>query len=113
MMLVRKELGILSVRELIKIENLKFGYKYDKKLLPAPLVTSLELDHTETKLIKQHKYDTRNKHLPNLPNATNNKYKNSFLFKSMKLYSELPVTERETTNLKSFVSKIKRKIFES
>ena len=36
--MVRKELGILSISELIKIENLKFGYKYEKKLLPTPLI---------------------------------------------------------------------------
>ena len=58
--LFHKELGILSVRELIKVENLKFGYKYEKKLLPAPLVTSLELDHTEKNLTQKHKYATRN-----------------------------------------------------
>ena len=109
----RKELGILSIRELIKIENLKFGYKYENKLLPAPLINSLELDHTKMRLTKQHKYETRNKRLPNLPNATNNKYKNSFLFKSIKLYSELSIAERETNHLKSFVSKIKQKILES
>ena len=53
--LFRKELRILSVTDLIKIENLKFGYKYEKKMLPTPLVTNIELDHTETKLIKYHK----------------------------------------------------------
>ena len=111
--LCRKELKILSIRELIKIENLKFGYKYDKKLLPVPLVTSLELDHTKKTLMKQHEYATRNKHLPNLPTATNNKYKNSFLFKSVKLYSELPTSDRKEYHLKGFVATVKRRIFES
>ena len=109
----RKELKILSVTELIKVENLKFGYRYDKKMLPNPLVSNLELDHTESKLTKQHNYNTRNRNLPNLPYATNNKYKNSFLFKSMKLYSDLPASIRDASSLHSFVSKIKAKIFES
>ena len=63
--------------------------------------------------MKQHKYATRNKHLPNLPTATNNKYKNSFLFKSVKLYSELPTTDRNVCHLKGFVATIKGRIFES
>ena len=109
----RKELRILSVTELIKVENLKFGYRYDKKLLPNPLVSNIELDHAETKLVKQHKYNTRNRNLPNLPTATNNKYKNSFLFNSMKSYSDLPAPTRDASSLQSFVSKIKAKIFES
>ena len=64
-------------------------------------------DHQECKLGKEHRYQTRNKAIPNLPNVTSNMYRSSFLFKSVALYSKLDEKIKNLPNLTIFVKHCK------
>ena len=55
---LNKELGILSIENLIKLENCKFGYKIKHKLLPKKTYKLCYLDSTNKSLTKMQKYCT-------------------------------------------------------
>ena len=99
--------GILPISKLILLENYKFGFKYVKKLLPITLSKELETDSKNHSLVKMHRYNTRNKHLPNAPTRMKTLYRCSLLYKSITLYNKLPVCIKNCRSLKSFVSKCK------
>ena len=64
---LNKELGILTIKDMIKLENCKFGYKLDNNLLPVKTKEICFLDDKCNSLKKQHPYSTCNKTMPNLP----------------------------------------------
>ena len=59
-----KRLKILDITSLIRLENYKHGYKLNNNLLPIPVAKSCTSDSTHQSIMKQHNYNTRNKHLP-------------------------------------------------
>ena len=68
---LNKELGILTIKDMIKLKNYKFGYKLNNKLLPMKTHELCSLDNKNESLRKQHPYPTCNKTLPNLPKNMN------------------------------------------
>ena len=58
-------------------------------------------------LSKQHRYNTRDKMLPNLPKHTSKMYNDSFLLQSLKNYNSLESTIKNCQTIDSFTSKIK------
>ena len=64
---LNKELGILTIKDMIKLENYKFGYKLNNNLLPSKTKKLCYLDSESHSLMKNHPYSTRNKTIPNLP----------------------------------------------
>ena len=104
---IYKKRKILTVNQLTQIENFKIWKKLDMGELPTNLSKTLTLDHNNKDLHKQHGYSTRNKTLPNLPNAQSHLYRKSVLFQVLRDFQLLPATIRSEMKFKSFVNKCK------
>ena len=65
-------------------------------------------DHKMASIEKSHAYPTRSKKVPNRPSAKLSLYRNSFLYSSIKHFSELSVEIRESKTLYAFVRKCKK-----
>ena len=102
-----KKEKMLKLDELIKLENLKMGYKLEHSLLPSTIQTMLKSDSKEKTLVKSHSYCTRTKNIPNLPIALNKSYHASFLVQSIKEYEKLPLEMRMLKKLSTFICKVK------
>ena len=98
---------MLNLQQLIELENLKIGYKLHQNVLPTKLAKHIKTDSRSRTLRKQHKYNTRNKGLFNLPCATSKLYHKSYLYSSIKSYNSLPLPLRNTPNYRTFVKKAK------
>ena len=101
---------MIDVNNLILLENYKFGYKLSNHLLPATIEECVLHDHQGKSLRKNHKYDTRNKLLPNYPKISCTKYKNSIFCKGPQDFALLGLDVRGVKNLKVFVKLCKLKI---
>ena len=99
---------LLSVKQLIRLHELKFGYKVCLGLLPAPLEDCVTSNHLCETNLKQHQYNTRQKNIPNLPSVKNSLYHRSILFTSVKAISQIPGDLRNTKPFKQFVVKCKK-----
>ena len=104
----RKELGILTVNELIELENMKFGYKLKNNLLPTEISHCAKHDHKGNNLTKTHRYDTRNKDVPNIPTVKNRKYLSSIFCKGTIALLRVPDTIKCLMNYNSFVTSCKK-----
>ena len=102
-----KTLGILSTEDMIKLENMKFGYKFVHCMLPQKIVEICCKDSKHESLIKSHQYNTRNKRVPNLPRNINKLYRESFLCKGPQSWLTLSVETKNKYNLKKFTNKCK------
>ena len=102
-----KKEKMLRLQDLIQLENRKLGYQLDKNLLPLNFHKLLWTDSRNKTLQKTHQYNTREKHLPNLPKVSTANYQRGFQFQSIKDYEATPVEIRNSTTLTSFVMKVK------
>ena len=93
---------ILKFDDMVKVEQCKLGYKLCHDLLPKALANNMVRDHNMYSISKCHKYQTRGKSIPNLPSAKGQKYRSSFLFNAIKLYSELDKELLNSKNLSIF-----------
>ena len=105
---VIKKYRILGLEKLVRLEQMKIGYKLCHDLLPTNIAVLIKHDHKGQNMSKEHKYQTRNKYIPNLPQVHNNKYKSSFLFCAIREYSVLKSELKTTPTLKSFVWRCKK-----
>ena len=80
----------LSVSQLILVEKVKFAYKCLNSLVPLPITLNAFSDQNGHSLSKTHKYNTRNKMLPNTAPAKTDKYRNSILYSSFIEFNKLP-----------------------
>ena len=78
---------ILTLPQLIQLEEIKLGYKVTNKLLPRNLQTLLDTDQNGYDLNKNHTYNTRKKNISNLPQIHSKVYTQSFLNKGIHSYS--------------------------
>ena len=62
-----------------------------QELLPLRFEKLMLTDHKQASIEKSHAYSTRSKKVPNRPSAKLSLYRNSFLYSSIKHYSDLPV----------------------
>ena len=92
---LNKNLGILTIDEMIRLENMKFGYKLVHQMLPQKIVKTCYVDSKHQPLTKSHQYSTRNKSVPNLPRNMNKLYRESFLCKGPQSWLTLSVETRE------------------
>ena len=104
-----KNLKILRINQLVQLELNKLAYKLAHHLLPIKLAQCINCDASGRSLEKQHRYLTRNKHIPNLPQVSMKIYQKSFLMKSISLYSALPKAITSCQNLNNFTRVIKTK----
>ena len=103
-----KKYRILELEKLVRLEQMKVGYKLCHNLLPTNVAVLIRHDHKGQSINKEHKYQTRNKYIPNLPHVHNNKYKSNFLFCAIKEYSALPSELKTSPTLKTFVYRCKK-----
>ena len=108
---IYNEEKILKIREIIKLENQKFGYKQRNKILPKTIAQTLTLDATNKNLAKTHEYNTRLKNVPNLPKTESKAYLNSFLCQWIKDLAEIPKEYFDLGTLKLFTQKVKTDLF--
>ena len=101
---------ILKIDELIKLEEIKFGYKQINNILPNKLQSIVDHDSKGLSLMKKHSYNTRNKKIPNCPRILNHKYRNSFLNKGIVSFSNLSYQLKDKKTLGSVVSGFKKAI---
>ena len=101
---------ILTIDQLIILENAKLWYKFYKNLLPQRLHENMMVDHHQISLQKQHRYATRNKQELNIPRAQHKKYRDSFLVKGLLNYQSLPRCIKNVDKLHKFVKQCKDKL---
>ena len=102
-----QELKILKIPEIIKLQNLKLGYRVQHSELPQPILEACMADSNNKSLVKKHEYNTRHKTELNHPVPNNKWYKESFLVKSIILYQSLPCKIRSIQHFQSYVSSCK------
>ena len=98
--------NILTIDNIVKLENSKIWFKYYHNLIPTRLHELMTEDSNEIQVIKQHDYNTRHKHELNIPLATGH-YRNSFYVKGMKDYLNLPNSIKALPKLSQFVNRCK------
>ena len=103
-----KDLGILTIKQIIELELQKFGLKYENELLPKQIIEVINDDQHHQSLKKNHKYNTRNKKVSNKPKARSSRYINSFLCSWQDKYMPLPVETKTMPNIKAFAKNCKK-----
>ena len=97
------EIKVLRINEIIKLENLKFAYKYYNNYLPVEIMKNVLLDHEGKNLEIKHKYNTRGRNNIRTPLAKTNMYLNSILCKSIQEFRMLKGETRTLLTIHSFV----------
>ena len=97
-------LKIHSILALIRLALCKIGHNISHKYWPEPLIDLFNKFGGK----KQHRYPTRNKHIPNIQRHQSDQYKNSFLCGSIREYSKLPANLRQQTNSNLFIRQLKQ-----
>ena len=103
-----ENLKILKIKELIKMQEIKVGYRLINKMLPNKISQQLQSDSKRKSLIKTHTYNTRGKKIPNLPKVSKSNYINSYLYQSIKQFMLLPLTLQNMPTLSLFITNYKR-----
>ena len=105
-----KKLQILTIPDLINLEQAKLGYKLCKGLLPLVLTHLMMHDYNKCTIVKSHSYQTRQKNIPNRPNVKLSLYRKSFLYQAISCYSKLDTKLRDSPTLSSFTRQLKKYI---
>ena len=84
-----KFLRLLDLSQLIDLENNKLAYKIYHKQLPTRILDIINSDSQNKMLNKNHRYNTQNKKVLNLPKASSVMYHQSFLYWGLKSMSTL------------------------
>ena len=103
-----KELKILKIMELIKLQEIKTGYRLVNNQLPNKISQQLQCDANNKSLAKTHSYNTRGKNIPNLPKSKRMSYINSYLYQSIRQFMLLPLNLRNKPTVTSFINDYKR-----
>ena len=109
---VNKELNILSIKDVVELANLKFGYKLLHNLLPRRVAEACIRDSKKNCLLPKHSYNTRSRNIPNLPKKMKRSYKNCFLSHGPRSILTLNVETRMARNLHTFTLSCKCKLLE-
>ena len=96
-------LKILKIKDLIKIENCKFGYKLKHHKLPPRVEELSKTDQHGNSLKKRHKYNTRRKNYLNKALAINKRYKSCIIYLGTSTLESLKVETQNRPNLHSFI----------
>ena len=100
--------NILTLPELVELENCKTWYKHHNSLLPTKFSELMSRDHKGKKLLKSHNYSTRRKNELNLPLATSMNYHSSFLVAGLADYTSLPTDLKKEPKFHRFVTRCKQ-----
>ena len=102
-----KKHKILTLEQLVDLEQKKLCYNFNHNHLPLNLEKLMLTNCRGKSLKKQHAYNTRLKKYPNLPTHKSKVYNNSFLVQSLKNYNALEHPTKNCTSLKKFISLVK------
>ena len=105
-----KTAKIPTLEQLIVLEQCKMGFKLCTKQLPKGLSELLTTGHDMQSMVKSHNYPTRSENIPNRPSAKMSLYHNSFLYNSIKYFSQLPLDTRNSVNLPVFIKRCKKEL---
>ena len=94
---VFQALRVIPFPDLIQLELTKLDFKVSKKYLPAPILEIFNANGGE----KTHKYQTRNKAIPNIQKHQSNLFNNSFLCESIRQYMKLNAIMRKSSHYPS------------
>ena len=103
--------GILKIRDILWINNVKLGFKLLHSYLPTKIVNLCNTDSKSNNLTRAHRYGTRYKNLKNLPKAITRNYYNSYLVKNIKEYNSLPEPLKKIVNWHNYVQSCKNHCF--
>ena len=106
-------LGILKVKDLLKLENQKFGYKLYHELLPTRVIELCCSDQYGMNLEKCHKYNTRKKNILNKPKARNKLYRSCVIFKAMDSIDTLRGKTLNKKTMHSFAEHCKKLLLQN
>ena len=106
------ELKILKIKNIIRLENLKFAFKLNNDLLPEQIKNCVLHDHHGKTLVKQHAYNTRFKKILNTPKIRTKHYRESLLCKSTKEFRILKGVTQNLPMLSAFVRACKDTIIQ-
>ena len=104
---IYKNLGILTINKMLKLENCKLWYKFYKRVLLTKLQIIMSVGSSCEMLTKSHNYNTCRKGELNSPRASSIGYRKLFLIKGLDDFSSLPQTIKSSANLKQFVKPCK------
>ena len=102
---------ILSIGEIIKLELLKIGHRLSIGTLPINLSRDLKKDHLSNSLLKEQNYDIHHKCDLYLPKAKGQTYQDSFLYKCILEYNNLPESLKSVKNLSLFVRLCRKELY--
>ena len=98
---------ILKLKETLVLENCKLINRYEHNKLPTKIDHLLKTNQHGETLLKQHKYNTRHKKLPNMARSHCKMYSTSYLCSSVRDYQKLSLNMRKTENSKKFSNLLK------
>ena len=101
-------LNTLTLTSMITLANYKFGYRLLHNLLPSKTSAICIYDSKNKSLLPNHQYNTRHRHVPNLPRTRHTQYLNSFLCKGPRSILSLNVETLNKTNLYAFTNACKK-----
>ena len=96
-------LWTLTFPDMIQLELAKLGFKVSNKHLPTPILAIFNANEGE----KKHKYQTRNKAVPNIQKHQSNLFNNSFLCRSIQEFMKLNAITRKTVTIQSLSRQLK------
>ena len=98
----------LLLSDIIKQEVLKFGWKITLQELPIALQKCAITTAKGQSLEKRHRYETRNKRVPNIPIVKNSLYKHSVFCVGISSYGDLPNELKNIDSYKLFCKQLKQ-----
>ena len=104
---VYQSLKIMKIPEIIKLHNLKLGFKVQHSQLPANVLAMCTTDSKKCTLTKRHSYNTRRKNEQNRSKPMSKWYQSSFLVKSIFSFQALPPSLRAISDYYQFESHCK------
>ena len=99
---------LLNLHQIIRLEQLKLGYKVCSHMLPPCVSKEMLTDQNSKSIVKTHTYETRKKNIPNRPNTRHHLYMSSFLYQAPLAYGNLPDKLRSIENYCRFVKECKQ-----
>ena len=87
-------------------ELLKYGHKISRSLMPDSIMNIMNQNQGR----KEHRYNTRNKSLPNIQKRKSTAFNQNFIIKSIAHYQTLPMCLKQIPSLKQFSKKFKHQI---
>ena len=96
--------GILRVCDVIELDIVKFMYLFHHRHLPEPVMKAVAGAHNFTSYITHYENERNSTQLYQLNNQI---LQNSFIHKGPKLWSNIPETLKNVSNIKSFIEQFR------